>query len=317
MRAAGIDEFGGEVRVLEVAAPSSPASDEVLISVRAAGVGNWDEFVRVGEWDVGQRPPLALGVEAAGVVEAVGDEVTSLAPGDEVLTHPLPLRQQGTWAEWLVAPASLVARKPASIPWEAAAAFPVPALTVDQALTEATLLRAGEWLLVHGAGSVTGGLAVQLAVARGATVVATAGPASASRVRGYAATAVFDYHDADWPRRVRDASPGGRGVDVALNAAPGGAVTALQAVANGGRLATITGDPPPPERGVAVEDVYVQADGQRLAALVSALADGRLSVPVAATVGLHEAAAALQGTTIGGVGGATVIVIAGRGVDSI
>jgi len=316
MQAAGIDVFGGEIQVLDLASPSPPASDEVLISVRVAGVGNWDEFVRVGDWDVGQRPPLALGVEAAGVVEAVGDEVTSLAPGDEVLTHPLPLRQQGTWAEWLIAPAALLARKPASVAWEAAAAFPVPALTVDQALTEATLLRAGEWLLVHGAGSVTGGLAVQLAVARGATVVATAGPASASRVRGYGASAVFDYHDAEWPGRVRDATPGGRGVEVAANVAPGGAVTALQAVANGGRLATITGDPPPPERGVAVENVYVKADGPRLTALVDALADGRLSIPVAVRFGLHDAAAALRAATIGGLGGATVIVIADRGLLS-
>ena len=61
MQAAGIDVFGGEVRVLDLAAPASPAPDEVVISVRAAGVGNWDEFVRVGNWDVGRRPPLALG----------------------------------------------------------------------------------------------------------------------------------------------------------------------------------------------------------------------------------------------------------------
>src|SRR5439155_545453 len=105
--------------------------------VNRPGVGNWDEIVRVGEWDVGRRPPLALGVEAAGVVAAVGKDVTSLAPGDEVLTHPVPLRHQGSWAERLVAPATLVARKPAAVPWEAAAAFPVPALTADQALTEA------------------------------------------------------------------------------------------------------------------------------------------------------------------------------------
>ena len=116
MEGAGIDTFGGEIHMLALAAPASPAPDEVVISVRAAGVGNWDEFVRVGDWDVGRRPPLALGVEAAGVVAAVGEEVTDLAPGDEVLTHPLPLRCQGAWAEWLVAPAALVARKPAAFP---------------------------------------------------------------------------------------------------------------------------------------------------------------------------------------------------------
>ena len=205
MRAAGIDAFGDAVRMLDLPAPSSPAPDEVVISVHAAGVGNWDEIVRVGDWDVGRRPPLALGVEAAGVVAAVGEDVTSLAPGDEVLTHPVPLRHQGAWAEWLVAPAALVARKPAAVPWEAAAAFPVPALTADQALTEAAPVPAGEWVLVHGAGGVTGGLAVQLAIARGATVVATAGPSSAARVRGYGARLVLDYHDPEWagPRARR------------------------------------------------------------------------------------------------------------------
>src|SRR5436190_6225012 len=221
MQAAGIEAFGAEVRTLEIAAPASPASDEVVLSVRAAGVGNWDEIVRVGGWDVGRRPPLALGVEAAGVVAAVGEDVTSLAPGDEVLTHPLPLRDQGAWAEWLVAPAALVARKPAAVPWDAAAVFPVPALTADQALTEAAPDPAGEWVLIHGAGGVTGGLAVQLAVARDATVVATAGPTSSERVRGYGSQLVFDYHDPDWPARIRDASPGGRGVVAAVNAARG------------------------------------------------------------------------------------------------
>src|SRR5205085_5154783 len=138
----------------------------------------------------GRHPPLALGVEAAGVIDAVGEQVTTLARGDGVLTHPLPLRQQGAWAEWLVAPAALVARKPAAVPWETAAALPVPALTADQALSEAAPAPAGEWVLVHGAGGVTGGIVVQLAAARGATVVATAGPSSEARVRGYGADVV-------------------------------------------------------------------------------------------------------------------------------
>lgn len=116
--------------------------------------------MRVGGWDVGRRPPLVLGVEAAGLVAAVGEEVARLAPGDELLTHPLPLRYQGAWAERLVAPAELVARKPAAVPWQTAAAFPVPALTADQALSKVVPAPAGEWVLVHGAGSVTGGLAV-------------------------------------------------------------------------------------------------------------------------------------------------------------
>src|SRR5205823_5248333 len=283
--------------------------DEDVLTVRRAGVGNWDEIVRLGDWDVGRRPPLALGVEAAGIVDAVGEDVTSLAPGDEVLTHPLPLRHQGAWAEWLVAPGAVVAPKPAGVPWEVAAAFPVPALTADQALSEAARAPVGEWVLVHGAGGVTGGLTAQLAIARGATVVATAGPSSGARVRGYGAHLVLDYHDPDWPARVREASPGGRGVAAAVNAARGDAATALQAVADNGHLATITGDPPPPERGITVADVYVRADGARLAELVAALADGQLSLHVAATLPLTDAATALQSAVTGHAAGATVLAL--------
>jgi NADPH:quinone reductase-like Zn-dependent oxidoreductase len=265
MQAAGIEAFGDEVRMLELAAPSSPASDEVVLSVRAAGVGHWDEIVRIGDWDVGRRPPLALGVEAAGVVAAVGEDVTGLAPGDEVLTHPVPLRHQGAWAEWLVAPAAVVASKPAGVPWEVAAAFPVPALTADQALTEAASGPAAEWVL--------------------------------------------DYHDHDWPTQVRNGSPGGRGVGAAVNAARSGAATALQAVADNGRLATITGDPPPPVRGITVADVYVHADGARLAELVGGLADGQLSLHVAATLPLADAATALQSAATGHATGAMVLAL--------
>jgi NADPH:quinone reductase-like Zn-dependent oxidoreductase len=307
MRAAGIERFGGEVRMLELATPGSLASDEVVISVRAAGVGNWDEIVRSGDWDVGRQPPLSLGVEAAGIVEAIGDDVLNVAPGDDVLTHPVPLRHQGTWAERLVAPAAVVAPKPAGVAWEEAAAFPVPALTADQALAEATPDPAGEWVLVHGAGGVTGGLVVQLAVARGATVVATAGPRSAARVTSYGADLVVDYHDPEWPVHVRAVSPDRRGVGAAVNTARGGAALALRAVSDGGRLATITGDPPAPERGVTVRDVYVRADGAELALLATALDEGALSVVVAARLPLTDAAAALDGA-VSGRGGAIVLV---------
>jgi NADPH:quinone reductase-like Zn-dependent oxidoreductase len=156
---------------------------------------------------------------------------------------------------------------------------------------------------------VTGGLVVQLAVTRGATVIATAGPSSAARVRDYGASAVLDYHDPGWPIRVRAASPGGRGVGAAVNTARGGAASALQAVADDGHLATITGDPPPAERGVTVADIYVRADGARLSALVAALANGPLSVHLGATLPLAEAATALQTAVSGRASGATVLTL--------
>jgi NADPH:quinone reductase-like Zn-dependent oxidoreductase len=123
MRAAGIAAFGDPVRLLELPEPPSPAAGEVLLAVKAAGVGNWDEITRTGGWDVGRAPPLALGVEAAGRVLAVGPGV-EWSVGAAVMTHPLPLRHQGCWAERLIAPAQALAEKPDDMPWSAAGAFP-------------------------------------------------------------------------------------------------------------------------------------------------------------------------------------------------
>src|SRR5690242_20321032 len=117
MQVAGIYEFGGPVKLLDVPDPRPLAADEVLIAVKAAGIGNWDEIVRSGGWDVGVSAPMALGVEASGVITKVGEAVVGFQSGDEVLCHPLPLRHQGAWAPLLIAPASLLAHKPASVAW--------------------------------------------------------------------------------------------------------------------------------------------------------------------------------------------------------
>ena len=99
MRAAGVAAAETPVQAILLPEPPSPSADEVLIEVHAAGVGNWDDLVRTGGWDVGIRPPMALGVEAAGVVKMVGTNVTRFAPGDRVFVHSAPLRYQGAWAE--------------------------------------------------------------------------------------------------------------------------------------------------------------------------------------------------------------------------
>jgi len=117
MQVAGIREVGTPVEMIDVGKPRPLAGDEVLVEVMAAGVGNWDEFVRTGGWDVGARPPMALGVEAAGTVVAVGRAVGDWAPGDPVMTHPVPLRDQGTWAPWRISTAGHLARNPAGASW--------------------------------------------------------------------------------------------------------------------------------------------------------------------------------------------------------
>ena len=308
MRVAGIRHVGDDIGLVDVPGPRSLADDEVLIRVKAAGVGNWDEFVRTGGWDVGRRPPMALGVEGAGVVSAVGSMVTDWAPGDEVMTHPLPLRDQGTWAPTLIAPAALLAVKPASVSWEVAAVFPVPALTAAQVLGEALRVSAGERLLVNGAGGVTGRLLVSLGSLRGAEVIATAGPQSREPIAALGARHVVDYHDHDWPEQVL-AITGGSGVSAAANAAANGAKEAIRAVADGGRLATITSDPPPQERAIAVSNVYVRPDGDQLRDLAQLLAAGQLTISLAMTRGLSDAAGALESVVRGAAGGAVALAL--------
>jgi NADPH:quinone reductase-like Zn-dependent oxidoreductase len=304
MRAAGVSQVGGPVTVLELPRPRRPETDEVLLDVQAAGAGNWDEFVRTGGWDTGIRPPMALGVEAAGRVAAVGDGVAALAVGDAVTTHSLPLRGQGSWAQQHLAASADVALIPPGVPWDAAAALPVPALTASQALA-ALDIQPGQAVLIHGAGGVTGQLLVQLAARQGAEVIATSGPGGAARIRASGAAAVLDYHDLDWPVQVRALTGGGAGT--AVNAVPAGAQDALRATRDGGRLATIAGAPPAPQRGIAVTPVVVAPDGTRLRMLAGWLAEGTISITVGGRYPLEQAGEALAMARRGTHGAAAVI----------
>jgi NADPH:quinone reductase-like Zn-dependent oxidoreductase len=305
VRVAGIRSVAGAVETIDVDDPRALTADEVLIEVRAAGVGNWDDFVRTGGWDVGATPPMALGVEAAGVVVDAGRATGDLAPGDEVLTHPLPLRGQGTWAPRLIATTAVLARKPDGMSWEAAAAFPVPALTAVQVLDEALAVANGETLLVNGAGGVTGQLLVALGAIRGARVIATAGPASHERLRHLGAEHVLDYHDTDWVREAMGIA--GAGVDAAVNAAPGAADAAIGTVRDGGRLATITSDPPSEQRSIQISSVYVRPDGRQLQGVVDLYGKGRLTIEVGPAYPIAEAASALEAAKRGSGGRAIVL----------
>jgi NADPH:quinone reductase-like Zn-dependent oxidoreductase len=304
MRAAGIRALEGHVEQLELPSPPPPTGDEVLIAVRAAGIGNWDDLVRTGDWDVGTTPPMALGVEAAGVVSAVGPRQMRFAAGDEVLVHSVPLRHQGAWAERFLAPGAHVAAKPTELEWAVAGALPVPALTAIQVVTH---LGCGstDVALIHRAGGVTGGLLVALAAATGCRVVATCSPRAADRVRGYGASEVVDYHATDWPSQALHAA-GGR-FSVVINAVRGGAAALVPLVADGGQLTTITGDPPPGERGIGVLNAYVSPDGPALEAAVRQLLARRLTIPIAGVYGLGDAAVALDSVVHGRAEGASVL----------
>ena len=118
---------------------------------------------------------------------------------------------------------------------------------------------------------------------------------------------MIDYHDRDWPEQVRRITEG-RGVPAAVNAVPGYAADAIRAVADNGRLATITSDPPAEERGITVSNIYVRPDGSQLRKLAEQFADGNLAIPVASTYRLVDAAAALAQTISGHAGGAIVLM---------
>ena len=307
MRAAGIRALGDHVEQLEIPAPPRPTRDEVLIEVRTAGIGNWDDLVRTGAWDVGTSPPMVLGVEAAGVVRAIGPHQARFAPGDDVMVHSAPLRYQGAWAEWFLAPGSDVAAKPSGVEWELAGALPVPALTASQVVTRLGI-RSGDVVLVHGAGGVTGGLLVAFAAASGSRVVATSSPQAEARLHRYGAIEVVDGHEAGWRRQALRAGAGP--FSVVINAVRGCAAALLPLAADGGRLATITGDPPASPRGIEVVNAYVAPDGLALEAAVGQLVALELTIPIARILALREAAAGLKTVVQGHLTGAAVLDLA-------
>src|SRR5918994_1578898 len=156
MRAIAEDKLGGPVALMDLATPKIGA-DEVLIRVRAAGINPFDWKVADGELrdEMEHRFPLILGFDAAGVVERVGANVTELAEGDEVYGYLFkPVMGEGTYAEYVGAPAAIVARKPESVGFAEAAALPTPGLTAMDLVDAADLPREGETVLIVGA---TGG----------------------------------------------------------------------------------------------------------------------------------------------------------------
>ncbi|SCG40141.1 NAD(P)-dependent alcohol dehydrogenase [Micromonospora inositola] len=188
------------LRLADVEEPV-PGAGQVLVGVRAAGVdpGVWHLMtglpyaVRLG---YGLRRPRRRvpGLDLAGVVAAVGPGVTGFAPGDEVFGTGA-----GSFAEYALAPADRLARKPANLSFVQAAAVPVSGQTALAAVRDAARVRPGHRILVIGAGGGVGSYAVQLAVAAGARVTGVCGPGKLDLVRSLGATEVIDYTRADFP----------------------------------------------------------------------------------------------------------------------
>ncbi|MBD3887513.1 NADP-dependent oxidoreductase [Phormidium tenue FACHB-886] len=176
MNAVRLHDYGDPgVLVYETAPRPEPQADEVLIRIHAAGVNPADWKMRQGYLkDKFPLPlPLILGYDLAGVVEAVGAQVTDLEVGSEVFAM-LPLHQLGAYAEYAIASALLVAPKPLTLDFPTAAGIPSIALTAWQALFDLAQLAAGQTILIHGASGGVGRFAVQFAKWKGAIAIGTA-----------------------------------------------------------------------------------------------------------------------------------------------
>jgi len=288
--------MGEPPELLELPEPASPGPGELLIEVQAAGIGPWDAFVGAGSWDVGLRPPAALGVEGTGVVAAVGENVSGIATGDAVLVHEAPLPGgSGFWAEQVLVDASHVARRPAGMSPVVAGGLPVAGLTAMQALRQLEVA-ANTRLLVTGASGVTGAIAVQLAAELTATIVATAGAHRAQRLVGFGADQVIDSHEPDWAERVDGE------FDAALVAVRDTAAAAMTLVRDGGRLCSITSDAPSTVRGIESTDLYVRPDADQLIYLVDRCVEGRLQLDVL-SVALADGPSVAQRVIAGQSGG--------------
>jgi NADPH:quinone reductase-like Zn-dependent oxidoreductase len=215
MKAVRIHAFGGPnvMQVEEVARPV-PAADELLIKMYATSVNPADYVIREGGNDF-LKPyltlPLGLGFDAAGIVDALGADVTDFQVGDAV--YGVPNGLSGSYAEYIAAKASQFARKPASISFNEAGALPCCALIAWNGIVDLGRVEPGQHVLIHGAAGGVGSLAVQLAKARGAYVIGTASAQNHDFLRTLGADEVIDYKS----QRFEDVL---RAIDMVFNASP-------------------------------------------------------------------------------------------------
>jgi len=263
MKATIFRQHGGP-EVLEYTEVPTPEihANEVLVEVRACALNHLDLFVRGGLPGITIPLPHILGNDIAGIVREVGELVTWVKAGDEVMVQPgiscghcseclhgrdnmcreydiIGYRHDGGYAEFVAVPGTNVIHKPKDLRWEEAAALPLVTLTAWHMLVTRAALQPGEDVLVHAAGSGVGSIAIQIAKLRGARVIATAGSdAKLSKARELGADETINYTRSDWPKEVRKLTDK-KGVDVVFEHT--GAQTwpgSISSLKNNGRLVT-------------------------------------------------------------------------------
>lgn len=280
-----------------------PGPGEVRVRVMAASLNpvDWKLCSGIAPW---WTQPRIVGLDATGVIDALGPGVNGWAVGDRVMWHS-DLRKNGVFADFAVTVAHVMTRLPPAIGWEAAAALPCAGLTAYQALVRKVRLEAGQTIVVQGANGGVGGFAVQLAHQLGARVIALARPEVAKRVQQLGADVVLDYRCEDLPAKVR-AVNGAEGADAMLEVAnPGDARKSLDLLRYNGHLASIDPLPdlaqtPAYKYGASIHEVALggaygagdlrtQADFAVMGnALVALLAEGRLDPMIEKVIALDE-----------------------------
>ena len=240
MRAVVIHGYGGpEVMKLENVTRPEPADDEVLIRVVAASINPVDVAIRKGYLaELVNKFPIILGMDAAGIVENVGNKMTKYKVGDPVFAF-FSLKEEGGYAEFVTAKEDEIASKPRTINFAQAAGAGAAGATAWEALIDTANLRAGQTVLIHGGSGGVGHLAIQIAKARGAKVFATASTANQEFLRQMGADVAIDYTRT----RFEDVA---RNVDVVLDTVGRDTLDrSYGVVRKGGIIVSIVDEPKP------------------------------------------------------------------------
>ncbi|MFB6529844.1 NADP-dependent oxidoreductase [Streptomyces sp. NPDC056399] len=308
MKAISYRRYGGP-EVLEYAELPDPkiGPDAVLVEVRAAAVNPVDWKCQAGYLDgmMDAVFPVIPGWDVSGVVVRPGVSVTEFAEGDEVMGYVREdFLSRGTFAEYVAAPVRTLARKPRSVGFEESAALPLVGLTAYQALHQPLAVGPGDTVLVHAAAGGVGSMGVQIARHLGCRVIGAAREAGLERVAELGAEPVV-YDEATFAEQVRTLAP--QGVDAVLDTI-GGPFLRISAglLAAGGRLASIADGE---VLALGGRYFWVRPDPVDLAALADLVDDGVLSVRVARTFPLEQAADAQRANAAGGLNGKVVVTV--------
>ena len=285
MKAVRIHRFGPpEVISLDDVPKPEPGNGEVVVRVKAAGIGPWDALVRSGRSVLSQPLPLILGSDLSGVVDSVGAGVERLQIGDEVfgVTNE---RFTGGYAEYAVAKAAMIAPKPKTLNHVHAASVPVVAVTAWQMVFDFAQL-SGQTVLIHGGAGNVGAYAVQLAKRAGAVVIATASSDNASYVRRLGADGVIDYRATRFEERVKE-------IDAVLDTVGGETLDRSYGVLKRGGIVVSSAAQPSAEKaepyGIRAVFFLVQVTTERLKKISELIDTAELKSEVGEVLWLDEA----------------------------